>query len=254
MNMSKSAYHQPDLTAASRDDLEALVTKLVETGRISADVINAELDNIRETTGERAKAASETSALKPEKVLDPESQEALLGTLKVRFETNGKLHENVKWADVEKALRANPEKLWSLQQLESTNGEPDVIAEEEGEFIFGDCSAESPSGRRNVVFDEEAQKYLEENFPGAICNGNAVDMAGEYGVELMDEEQYRGLQKKLRLDRNTWSWLKTPANVRKSGYALYGYRVDNDVYVRQCDALDHGDSGAWRAALRVSKA
>jgi hypothetical protein len=250
--MAESAHRKPDLkdlSKISRTNLEALVSRLVEKGQVSAEVINGELDSIRETTGERVKAISET-----EKQLSPEDQEALLGTLKSRFETNRKLHEKVKWNDVEKSLKADPEKLWSLQQLESTGGEPDVIAEEQGEFVFGDCSAESPKGRRNVVFDKEAEEYLKKNFPNEKYNGNAADMAAAYGVDFMDKEQYRALQKKLPVDKNTWSWLKTPADIRKSGLALYGGRYDGDVYVDQRNAYLRTDPGAFRASLRVKKA
>lgn len=189
-----------------------------------------------------------------EKMISPEQQERLLNTLKSRFETNRILHEKVKWSDVEKALKAHPEKMWSLQQLETTGGEPDVIGEEKGEFVFGDCSAESPSGRRNVVFDKEAQEYLKKIFPNEKCTGNVAEMAAEYGVDLMDETQYRELQKKLKLDQKTWSWLKTPANIRKSGYAFAGNRFYDEVYVYQNFASHLGDGRAWRAALRILKA
>jgi hypothetical protein len=239
----------------------------VESGHISADLVNGELDKIRATTSEKAKTVSETVPLKVEtflkkekmlspnqKILSPEQQEKLLSTLKSRFKTNRKLHEKIQWADVEKALKAHPEKMWSLQQLEATGGEPDVIGEENGEFVFGDCSGESPTGRRNVVFDKEAEEYLKKHYPDEKCNGNAADMVAEYGVDFMDETQYRELQKKLKLDQNTLSWLKTPADIRKSGYALYGNRCNDDVYVVQLGAYYRYGDRAFRASLRVKKA
>jgi len=257
--MSESAHSKPGLkglSKASRTELEALVARLVDNSQIEAEVVNNTLDGISKETGERAKRASGIENVKPEKLLDPEAAEALLGTLKSRFETNRKLHEKIKWSDVEKALKAQPEKLWSLQQLEATGGEPDVIGEEKGEFVFGDCSAESPEGRRNIVFDKEAEEYLKKHYPNETCNGNAADMAAAFGVDFMDEAQYRALQKKLPIDKNTWSWLKTPADIRKSGYALFGYRTNGGVDVLRYNANYHGrgDNRAFRASLRVSKA
>ena len=207
--------------------------------------VNNRLERIMFITAKLAKTAS-----KPEKVFSPEQQQKLLGILKSRFELNRGLHDNIQWADVEKALKAHPEKMWSLQQLEATGGEPDVIGEENGEFVFGDCSAESPSGRRNIVFDKEAEEYLKKYFPDEKCNGNAADMVAEYGVDFMDETQYRELQKKLRLDQNTWSWLKTPADIRKSGDAFFGYNYG----FRKGNANLHGADGSFRASLRVPKA
>jgi hypothetical protein len=251
--MAKKAYRQLGLkkfSGVSRNDLESLGTKLVETGRLSEEVVNSELDSIREVTGERAQFASET-----EKRLSMEQRDALLGLLKSRFETNQRLHQKIQWSDVEKALKANPDKLWSLQQMEATGGEPDIIGEEKGEFVFGDCSLESPSGRRNVVFDKEAQEYLKKHYPAEVCICNAADMAKEMGVDFMDEEQYRALQKICAIDKkNTWSWLKTPVNIRKSGDALYGRRYYGGEYVDQYNAHSRDDHGAWRAALRVPKA
>ncbi len=188
------------------------------------------------------------------KELSPEQCKELLRVLKARFKANHKLHEKIQWGNVEKALQANPEKLWSLQQLEVTGGEPDVIGEEKGEFVFGDCSAASPSGRRNVVFDKEAEEDLKKHYPNEKCNGNAADMVAEYGVDFMDETQYRELQKKILIDQNTWSWLKTPAHINEFGesrVALFGNRSGEFVRVGQRGAYDHDVGGSFRASLRV---
>jgi hypothetical protein len=251
----KENQKQPlvDLSKAPREDLEATLKYLVESGLVSAEAVNGELDKIRAATGENAIAVSETGPLKPEKVLSPEQQKKLLGFLKSRFELKRGLHDNIQWYDVEKALKAHPDKMWSLQQLEATGGEPDVIGEENGELIFGDCSAESPSGRRNVVFDMQAEEYLKEHYPGEKYNGNAADMVAEYGVDFMDEAQYRELQNKLKLDQHSWSWIKTPADIRKSGFAINGDRIYGDVFVRKYDAYIHRVGRAFRASLRVPK-
>jgi hypothetical protein len=235
---------------ATKVDLEGVLAKLVETGSVSAEEVNDLLDQMRTTTHGHLKSVAEVK----EKQLSPEEQKALLGTLKSRFETNRKLHEKVQWADVEKALLAHPEKLWSLRQLEATGGEPDVIDEENGEYVFGDCSTESPSGRRNVVFDKGAEEYLEKQHPNKKCNGNAADMVAEYGADFMTEDQYRALQEKLTVDCHSWSFLKTHEDIRNSGRALGGSRDAGYVHVSLGSAYFHDDDGAFRASLRVLKA
>jgi hypothetical protein len=209
--------------------------------------------SIGKELGENKDLSAEASA-KVERELTPEQQEALMNTLKTRFANNMKLHEKLEWLNVEKALRANPESLWSLHQLESTGGEPDVIGEDETGFIFGDCSKESPEGRRNVVFDKEAEEWLKANSPDAVFNGNAEDRVKEWGVDFMDEEQYNSLQKQISMDKHTsWSWLKTPADIRKSGGALSGYRFEVGVSVDRDDVRLHNDNGGFRCVLRVPK-
>jgi hypothetical protein len=255
--MSESANRKlalKDLSKAPREDSETTLRNLGEGGHISSDLVNGELDKIQAATSDRAKVVSETVPLKTEKVLSPEQQEKLLGILKSRFELKRGLHDDIQWSDVEKALKAHPEKLWSLDKLESSGGEPDVIGEENGEFVFGDCSAESPSGRRNVVFDMKAKRYLKKHYPNAKCRGNATDKVAEYGVDFMDVTQYCNLQDKLRLDQNTYSWLKTPTRTREFGYALSGSRIGEIAGVGEGGAHTHSFNKGFRASLRVKKA
>ncbi len=185
--------------------------------------------------------------------LTPEQAEVLLGTLEARFknEKHKKLHVGIQWDAVKKFLEKTPENLWSLQQLEASGGEPDVTGETEGEFIFEDCSLESPSGRRNVAYDREAQTSAEQR--GECCNGNAVDIANRWRVEMQDKASYLKLQGKLRMDSHTDSFLGTPQNIRKNGAALVGSRGDVRVFVREYAARDRYDARGWRAALRVRK-
>ncbi len=234
-----------------REDYFARLDGLVESDPEFA----AKLQRLRQAVREDAKRVNKVEMAAVEKELTPEGQKHQLGMLKSRFHDpkHMKLHGGVLWADVEKALKASPEKLWSLQQLEATGGEPDVIGEDKDEFVFGDCSTESPPGRRNVVFDRAAEEYLKERYPGKKINGNAVDMAAEYGVDLMDEEQYRVLQKKLQFDRNTWSWLKTPSHIRKNGFALDGSYHSRRVPGSQAGVRFYRSNRGFRAVLRVKK-
>jgi hypothetical protein len=151
--------------------------------------------------------------------LTTEERAALLGVLKVRFEKNMKRHHGLEWANVAVKLEANPQKLWSLHQMEATGGEPDVVAfdEKTGEYIFYDCAAESPVGRRSLCYDREALESRKENRP----DGNALDMAAEMRIEVLTEEEYRALQRLGTFDAKTSSWVKTPQEVRKLGGALF---------------------------------
>ena len=161
-----------------------------------------------------------------EKKLSTEEGEKLLQTLKARFERNRNRHKGIEWINVQARLEVDPEKLWSLHEMERTGGEPDVVAQDEktGEYIFFDCSAESPEGRRSVCYDREGQesrkKYQPEN--------NAVDMSADMGIELLTEDQYRALQKLGNFDTKTSSWIKTPPEIRKLGGALFAdFRYDH---------------------------
>ena len=151
--------------------------------------------------------------------LSLEQREELLGALKTRFEKNMNRHKGLEWAKVQARLEANPEKLWSLNEMERTGGEPDVVGHDEktGEYIFYDCSAESPDGRRNVCYDRQALESRKEHKP----KNNAIDMAAAMGIELLTEEQYRELQKLGNFDTKTSSWLKTPSDIRKLGGAIF---------------------------------
>jgi hypothetical protein len=153
------------------------------------------------------------------KELSLEHYEELLRALKARFEINTNRHKGLEWAEVQAKLEANVEKLGSLNEMERTGGEPDVVGHDKktGEYIFYDCSAESPKGRRSVCYDREALESRKEHKP----DDNAVDMAASMGIELLTEEQYRGLQKLGNFDTKTSSWVKTPSDIRKLGGALF---------------------------------
>jgi hypothetical protein len=183
------------------------------------------------------------------KGLSPEQREDLLRALKARFEKNTDRHRGLAWANVQANLEANTEKLWSLNEMESTGGEPDVVGHDKktGEYIFYDCSAESPKGRRSVCYDREALESRKEHKP----EDNAMDMAVAMGVELLTEEQYRELQKLGKFDTKTSSWVKTPAAIRKLGGALFCDRRYDTVFVYHNGAESYYAARAFRGSLRV---
>src|SRR6185436_6350378 len=150
--------------------------------------------------------------------LSPKQREELFSTLKARFEKNMDRHKGLEWDKVQARLEAQPEKLWSLNEMEGTGGEPDVVGHDKktGEYIFYDCSAESPKGRRSVCYDREALDARKQNKP----ENSALDMAVAMGLELLTEEQYRGLQKLGEFDTKTSSWVKTPSDIRRLGGAI----------------------------------
>ena len=187
-------------------------------------------------------------------VLSPEQREGLLRVLKARFETNMSRHKGLEWVKVQAKLEANPdsyrdEKLWSLNEMERTGGEPDVVGHDKktGEFIFYDCSAESPIGRRNVCYDLEGLESRKEHKP----ENNALDMAAAMGIELLTEEQYRELQKLGDFDTKTSSWVKTPFDIRKLGGALFADRRYGNVFVYHNSAPSYYGVRAFRGLLRV---
>jgi hypothetical protein len=175
--------------------------------------------------------------------------EELLRTLKVRFEKNMNRHQGVEWATVQAKLEANAEKLWSLSEMERTGGEPDVVGHDKraGEYVFCDCSAESPKERRSLCYDREALDARKENKP----KGSAIDMAATMGIELLTEEQYRGLQKLGKFDTKTSSWVKTPSAIRKLGGALFCDRRYDTVFVYHNGAESYYAARAFRGALKV---
>jgi Protein of unknown function (DUF4256) len=195
----------------------------------------------------RATRASEFSSNKQD--LSPEQREDLLKALKARFEKNMNRHKGLEWAQVQGKLEANAEKLWSLNEMERTGGEPDVIGHDKktGEYIFCDCSAESPKGRRSVCYDREALESRREHKP----EDNAVDMGAAMGIELLTEEQYRELQKLGNFDTKTSSWVKTPPNIRKLGGALFCDRRYDTVFVYHNGAESYYAARAFRGSLRV---
>lgn len=183
------------------------------------------------------------------KDISSEQREDLLKTLRKRFEKNTNRHETIEWAKVQLKLEANPEKLWSLSEMERTGGEPDVVGydNETGEYIFFDCSAESPAGRRNICYDREALESRKEFKPG----DNAIDMANDMGIELLTEEQYRELQSLGKFDTKTSSWLKTPSAIRKLGGAIFGDRRYDHVFVYHNGASSYYGVRGFRGTLKV---
>jgi hypothetical protein len=184
-----------------------------------------------------------------QKELSPEEREQLLGALKARFEKNMNRHNGLEWATVQARLAAKPEKLWSLNEMERTGGEPDVVGYDEktGETIFYDCSAESPRGRRSICYDREALEARKENKPA----DSAVGMAAAMGIELLTEEQYRNLQKLGHFDTKTSSWLKTPAEIRKRGGAIFADYRYGHVFVYHNGAESYYAARGFRGALSV---
>ncbi|HLC45079.1 MAG: hypothetical protein A2722_02645 [Candidatus Doudnabacteria bacterium RIFCSPHIGHO2_01_FULL_50_11] len=183
------------------------------------------------------------------KELSPEQGEELLKALKARFEKNINRHKGIEWAKVQAKLEANTEKLWSLNEMERTGGEPDVVGSNKktGEYIFYDCSAESPRGRTNVCYDGEALESRKEHKP----ENNAIDMAAAMGIELLTEEQYQELQKLGNFDTKTSSWVKTPSDIRKLGGALFADRRYGNVFVYHNSAPSYYGARAFRGELRV---
>jgi hypothetical protein len=187
--------------------------------------------------------------VKTKKELSSEQSEDLLRTLQVRFEKNMNRHKGLEWPKVQAKLKANVEKLWSLNEMEKTSGEPDVVGHDEktGEYIFYDCSAESPKGRRSVCYDREALESRKEHKP----EDNAVDMAAAMAIGLLTEKQYRELQKLGNFDTKTSSWVKTPSDIRKLGGALFCDRRYDTVFVYHNGAESYYAARAFRGSLRV---
>ena len=183
------------------------------------------------------------------KDMKAKQRDELLGTLKARYEKNMHRHPGLAWAKVEARLEANAEKLWSLNEMERTGGEPDVVGREDGtgEYTFCDCSAESPKGRRSVCYDREAQESRKEHRP----KDNALDMASAMGIELLTEEQYRDLQKLGEFDTTTSSWVKTPSGIRKLGGALFCDRRYDTVFLYHNGAQSYYAARGFRGSLRI---
>ena len=183
------------------------------------------------------------------KDLSPEQRKELTRALKARFEENMNRHQDLEWAQVQAKLEANREKLWSLHEMERTGGEPDVVGHDKktGEYIFYDCSAESPKGRRSVCYDREALASRKEHKP----EDSAIDMAAAMGIELLTEEQYRELQKLGNFDTKTSSWVKTASDIRKLGGALFCDRRYDSVFVYHNGAESYYAARAFRGSLRV---
>ena len=185
----------------------------------------------------------------PKNKLSTAQREGLLKTLKARFESNMKRHQGLKWAQVEAKLQANAEKLWSLNEMEKTGGEPDVTGHEKktDEYTFVDCSPQSPKGRRSCCYDPEALESRKEHKPKT----NAIDMAAAMGIQLLNEGQYRELQQLGEFDTTTSSWIETPADIRKLGGALFCDRRYDHVFVYHNGAESYYAARGFRGTLRV---
>jgi hypothetical protein len=183
------------------------------------------------------------------KKLTAKESDELVGTLKGRFEKNRSRHKAIEWAKVQAKLEADPEKLWSLDRMEKTGGEPDVVGHDRktGEYVFFDCSPESPKGRAGVCYDREGWESRKEHRP----HNTAMDMATAMGVELLTEEQYHELQKLGEFDTRTTTWVKTPADIRKNGGALFGDRRYGRVFIYHNGAQSYYSARGFRAWLKV---
>jgi hypothetical protein len=181
--------------------------------------------------------------------LSPQHREELLKALKTRFEKHMHRHKGLDWTKLQAKLEADPQKLWSLNEMESTGGEPDVVGldKKTGEYIFYDCSGESPKGRRSVCYDREALEVRKEHKP----KDSALDMAAAMGIELLTEEQYRELQGLGDFDSKTSSWVQTPSDIRKLGGALFCDRRYNHVFVYHNGAESYYGARAFRGSLRI---
>jgi hypothetical protein len=183
------------------------------------------------------------------KDMKAKQREELLRKLRARFEKNMNRHKDLQWAKVQAKLEANSEKLWSLNEMERTGGEPDVVGHDKktGEYILYDCSAESPKGRRSICYDREGLESRKEHKP----ENNAVDMAAAMGIELLTEEQYRALQKLGNFDTKTSSWVKTPSDIRELGGALFADRRYGNVFVYHNSPPSYYGARGFRGSLRV---
>jgi hypothetical protein len=184
-----------------------------------------------------------------ERTLSPQQSNKLLNLLQFRFEENKNRHEGILWSDVHEKLKTDPGKLWSLNEMEHTGGEPDVVGYDKGagEFVFYDCSPESPIGRRNVCYDQEAWESRKRNQPET----NALDMADAMGIEILTEAQYRSLQELGSFDLKTSSWVKTPPEIRKLGGAVFCDRRYNTVFLYHNGASSYYGVRGFRGSLRV---
>jgi len=183
------------------------------------------------------------------KILSAEQTKELISTLKSRFDKNMKRHKGIEWIKVQEKIQSNPDKLWSLHEMEITGGEPDVVGHDKksGSYIFYDCADESPKGRRSFCYDGEALHSRKEHKP----KNSAIDFAADMGIELLSEEQYRELQQLGEFDRKTSSWVKTPAHIRELGGALFCDRRFNQVFLYHNGAESYYAARGFRGCLRI---
>src|ERR1700741_2159488 len=210
-------------------------------------IMRGVIDETREVT--TMKATKTRNMKNNKKDLSQEQREELLSALKARFEKNMNRHKGLEWAKVQAKLEANGEKLWSLNEMERTGGEPDVVGydQKSDEYIFYDCSAETPKDRRNICYDREALDARKEFKP----KDSALEMAAAMGIEILTEEEYRELQKLGKFDTKTSSWIKTPSAIRKLGGALFCDRRYDHVFVYHNGAESYYGARAFRGSLRV---
>ena len=180
------------------------------------------------------------------KELTSDQQNELVNILKKRFEKNMNRHKGLKWEEIQTKIKNNPKKLWSLNEMELSGGEPDVVGQENTTFIFFDCSPESPKGRRSICYDHQALESRKENKPA----NSAIGMADDMGIEILTEEQYRELQKVGEFDTKTSSWIKTPAEIRKLGGAVFADRRYNTVFIYHNGAESYYAARGFRACLK----
>jgi hypothetical protein len=242
------------LSDAYRPGRNFVENGLVMQGHKLRERVDGDLKSIREAmkaTGEEIRGAMEN-----EKRLSPEQIRLLFETLKARFEDKknrkNRHHNGLEWKKIQEKLEASPEKLWSLNEMERTGGEPDVVKfdKDTDEYIFYDCSPESPKGRRNCAYDEDAEKDLKKNGSGG-CNGNAVSMAASMGIKILTADEYLYLQELEKCDFFSWNRLLTLPKERGTGVALIGYRELNDVFINSCAAEYSNDSEGFRGLVRV---
>ncbi len=197
----------------------------------------------------KTKSTPRRRAVEPGKELSQAQHDELLRVLKARFERNVRLHETLEWASVQARLEARSDKLWSLREMERTGGEPDVVGRDEdtGDYVFCDCSPESPAGRRSLCYDPEALESRKEHKPG----DSAVGMAATMGIELLTEEQYLDLQKLGAVDTKTSSWLKTPPDIRQRGGAIFGDCRYGRPFVYHNGAESYYAARGFRGSLRI---
>ena len=183
------------------------------------------------------------------KVLSPKQSAELIGVLKARFEKNMNRHKGLEWTNVQSKLESDPEKLWSINEMEQSGGEPDVVGYEKksGQFIIYDCAAESPKGRRSLCYDRQALESRKEHKPA----NSAIDMAAAIGIEILTEDEYRELQKLGAFDLKTSSWVKTPTNIRALGGALYCDRRYDTVFVYHNGAESYYAVRGFRGSVRL---
>ena len=183
------------------------------------------------------------------RVLSLTQTQEILKILDERFKKDMKRHPKLQWTEIQEILEANPEKLWSLNEMERTGGEPDVVAFEStpGQYVFYDCSVESPTGRRSLCYDHEAQQSRKDNVP----ENNVIDMAAAMGIELLTEEEYRNLQTVVTFDAKTSSWVKTPDDIRKQGGAIFCDRRYDHVFVYHNGASSYYAARGFRGLLRI---